>query len=200
MIKTEKLWISSTVRRAWDAGEMVDEFAGEAGLSEKERQYLQLLTEETVGMVQAMEMAFEGEIWIEGDEKGYAVLLEADTREKEESPAAQACPEGFMAKIAEMLNCSYAFDDISEVPDHLADTLPDYMSYGMAEDRKGPVWAGKWSLTAYRETLEEKRKDPKSEGVLDELEKSIVAQIADEVTVGITGKKIRLEIARKTSR
>ena len=86
------------------------------------------------------------------------------------------------------------------MPEELADTLPDYMSYGMAEDRKGPVWAGKWSLTAYRETLEEKRKDPKSEGVLDELEKSIVAQIADEVTVGITGKKIRLEIARKTSR
>lgn len=55
----------------------------------------------------------------------------------------------------------------------------------------------KWSLSAYRDNLRNRREEnPKAEPALDELEKSIVAHLADEVTIGIHGHRIRLVISK----
>ncbi len=35
-----------------------------------------------------------------------------------------ASPAGFMAKIAEMMNCSFMFENIAEMPEDLAGMLP----------------------------------------------------------------------------
>ena len=197
MIQSERLWIGSMVRRTGDATEMAEEFAAKAGVSGAAFLRMRLLVEETMGMVQALLPHFEGEIWLEGDDRGYRIILEADVREEEEyaSLPAQA-PVGFMAKIAGMLNCSYVFEDASEVPDRLYSALPEFIRRGMGEG-SSPVWAGKWSLSAYRQSLEARRKEAAGASVeLDELEKSIVAQIADDVTVGISGGKVRMAIIR----
>ena len=53
-----------------------------------------------------------------------------------------------MAKIAEMLNCSYMFENISEMPENLVSALPDYLSYGIRESENAPVWAGKIATPA----------------------------------------------------
>ena len=106
-----------------------------------------------------------------------------------------AAPEGFMAKIAEMMNCSFMFKNVAEMPEDLAGMLPDYMSYGIREGNGARAWAGRWSLSAYRQNF---RDDPGSGPALEELEKSIVAHLADEVTtIGIHGQKIRLVIAKE---
>ena len=99
-----------------------------------------------------------------------------------------------MAKIAEMMNCSFMFENVAEMPEDLAGMLPDYMSYGIREGNGARAWAGRWSLSAYRQNL---RDDPGAEPALEELEKSIVAHLADEVTIGIHGQKIRLVIAKE---
>ena len=99
-----------------------------------------------------------------------------------------------MAKIAEMMNCSFMFENVAEMPEVLASMLPDYMSYGIRVGNGARAWAGRWSLSAYRQNL---RDDPGAEPALEELEKSIVAHLADEVTIGIHGQKIRLVIAKE---
>ncbi len=191
-MKTDKLWINGSVRRNTEVNEILQDFAKKTGITGKDFQHLNLLTEETLGMANHLLKDFDGEIWLESNPDGYEILLEADIRENgEESPAA---PEGFMAKIAEMLNCSYMFENISEMPENLADALPDYISYGIRDAANAPVWAGKWSLSAYRDSLRDQ--DHTVSGLsLDELEKSIVARLADEVTIGIQGHRIRLAIS-----
>lgn len=198
-MKTEKLWINSNVRRNMDAEEIVKTFAEEIGIRGKDTQHMSLLVEETLGMANQLIRHFDGEIWLEETAEGYDIILEAEVRPGEEgAPGLAGAPEGFMAKIAEMLNCSYMFENIGEMPEELAGMVPDYMSYGMRQGENSPVFAGRWSLTSYRYNLESDREA--AEPVLDELEKSIVARLADEVTIGIHGSKIRLVISKKVRR
>lgn len=193
-MQTEKLWISSMVRRISDVNEILQEFADRTGISGRDFQHLCLLAEETLGMAGQMLEDFDGEIWLEKTAPGYEIILEADVRENgSEKFSSGNAPKGFMGKIAEMLNCSYAFESISEMPENLAAALPDYLSYGLREEG-APAWAGKWSLSAYRRNLQD---HPDSGIDPDELEKSIVASLADEVTVGIHGHRIRLAITKK---
>ena len=148
-------------------------------------------------MANQMLKDFDGEIWLEGTASGYEIILEADVRKSREGESVPAdSPKGFMAKIAGMMNCSYVFENVAEMPENLAGVLPDYMSYGM-RNGKAAAWAGRWSLSAYRYNLQQQRKaNPESEPVLEELEKSIVAQLADDVAIGIHGCRVRLVISK----
>ena len=186
------------VRRAGDAGELVEEFARAAGVAGEEMLRMRLLTEETMCMAQTLLPNFEGELWLEGTSGDYRILLEANVREHEESASPDPeVPEGFMAKIAGLLNCSYVFEDVSEMPDRMLEALPEYMQEGMCGQKNTPIWTGEWALSAYRRSLEERRRAGGAPVDLDELEKSIVAQIASDVIVGVHGGKIRLAIVRK---
>ena len=198
-MKTEKLWINGMIRRNSDVNEILEEFAAQCGIRGKAAQHLRLLTEETLGMANQMLKHFDGEIWLESTASGFEIILEADVRENEEGKHAPgASPAGFMAKIAEMMNCSYMFESTEEMPEDLAEMLPDYMSYGSRKGTDMPAWAGRWSLSAYRQNLLEQRKRKRSADLnLDELEKSIVAQLAQEVTIGIHGNRLRLVITKE---
>ena len=193
------LWISDSVRRNDDAYDMMKEFAEKNGITGKDCYHLGLLTEEVLGMANQILHVYDGELWVESTATGYEIILEAAVHKKTSGKAVPtASPEGFMAKIAEMLNCSYVFENTMETPEDLAGMLPDYMRYGIQEEKEAKVWAGRWSLSAYRDNLRNRREEnPKAEPALDELEKSIVAHLADEVTIGIHGQKIRLVIAKE---
>ena len=195
---TAKLWISDAVRRNNDANDIMKEFAEKNGITGKDCYHLGLLTEEALGMANQILNVYNGELWVESTASGYEIILEAAVHEKDGGKAVlTASPEGFMAKIAEMLNCSYIFESIAEMPENLAGMLPDYMSYGIREEKETQAWAGRWSLSAYRDNLRKRlEENPKAEPALDELEKSIVAHLADEVTIGIHGHRIRLVISK----
>ncbi len=195
---TAKLWISDAVCRSSDANEIVKDFAQKNGITGKEYYHLGLLTEETLSMANQILHVYDGELWIEGSADGYEIILEAAVHENDGGKAVPAAsPEGFMAKIAEMMNCSYMFENIAEMPENLADMLPDYMSYGIQEEKEAHAWAGRWSLSAYRNRLRNRQgENPKAEPALNELEKSIVAHLADDVTIGIHGHRIRLVISK----
>ena len=195
---TVKLWISDSVRRNDDAYDMMKEFAEKNGITGKDCYHLGLLTEEVLGMANQILHVYDGELWVESTATGYEIILEAAVHKKTSGKAVPtASPEGFMAKIAEMLNCSYVFENTMETPEELAGMLPDYMRYGIQEEKEAKVWAGRWSLSAYRDNLRNRREEnPKAEPALDELEKSIVAHLADEVMIGIHGQRIRLVISK----
>ena len=199
---TMKLWISDTVRRNSDANEIMKEFAEKNGITGKDFYHLGLLTEETLGMANQILHVYDGELWVESTASGYEIILEAAVHEKDRGKAVStASQEGFMAKIAEMMNCSYMFEDIAEMPDDLAGVLPDYMSYGIREEKEAQAWAGRWSLSVYRDNLRNRQgENPEAELALDELEKSIVAHLADDVTIGIHGHRIRLAISKELRR
>ena len=194
-MKTDKLWINGNIRRNSEVNDILEDFAGKAGIAGKDFVHMNLLAEETLGMANQLLKDFDGEIWLETTAEGYEIILEADVRENREGTVpAQDEPAGFMAKIAELLNCSFMFENAAEMPENLAGMLPDYMSYGLRDSAESPAWAGTWSLSAYRSRLQHQ---PGSGINLDELEKSIVGSLADEVTVGIQGRRIRLVISKR---
>ena len=199
-MKTDKLWISDAVHRNSDVNEILREFAEENRIEGKNYSHLCLLSEETLGMVNQMLNVYDGQLWLEGTAAGYEIILEANVHENHDGKKVPfASPEGFMAKVAVMMNCSYMFENIAEMPEDLAAMLPDYMSYGMRESKELPAWAGRWSLSAYRWQLMKRREEKTAARLaLEELEKSIVAQLADEVTIGIHGHRIRLVISKHT--
>ena len=194
-MKTDKLWINGNIRRNSEVNDILADFAGKAGIAGKDFVHMNLLAEETLGMANQLLKDFDGEIWMETTAEGYEIILEADVRENREGAVpAQDEPAGFMAKIAELLNCSFMFENAAEMPENLAGMLPDYMSYGLRDSAESPAWAGTWSLSAYRSRLQHQ---PGSGISLDELEKSIVGSLADEVTVGIRGRRIRMVISKR---
>lgn len=197
-MKTVELWISDTVRRNSDVNEILREFAEENRIEGRNYNHLCLLAEETLGMVSQMLDVYDGQLWLESTPAGYEIILEAEVHENRNGKDIPiVSPEGFMAKVAVMMNCSYMFKSIAEIPEDLASMLPDYMSYGMRESDQSPAWAGRWSLSAYRYQLMKHREERTAASLtLEELEKSIVAQLADEVTIGIHGHRIRLVISK----
>ena len=127
---TAKLWISDTVLRNSDAYEILKEFAEKNGITGKEYYHLGLLTEETLGMANQILHVYDGELWVEGTAAGYEIILEAAVHENDGGKTVPAAsPEGFMAKIAEMMNCSYMFENIGG-PGRLAAGLHELRNPG----------------------------------------------------------------------
>lgn len=195
-MKTEKLWISGDVRRNMDMEDILQEFAEKTDIRGRDYLHLCLLAEETVGMAQQLMHHFDGEIWVEHADDGDRIILEAEVQEsRDDSVIPRKTPNGFMAKIAEMLNCAYVFEDREAIPQDMTGMLPEFISYGIHERKESPVWAGRWSLSAYREECRRLHDcDASAQNALDELEKSIVASLSREVTVGIEGHTVRLVI------
>ncbi len=189
------LYINDNLRRTYDTVEMVHDYAVSEQISEKDERCVGLLVEETIGMVAAMVGGFEGEIWLEGDQKGCDVCLEGKIL-----PILSGfeIPKGFMAKVGQILHCSFLFDNTEEVPDSLRSAIPDYIMSGIGRLKEGGLMVGKWSLTACRKELKEKAASfAEAREALDEMEMSVVANLADEVTVGLREEgKIRLVISK----
>ena len=63
-----------------------------------------------------------------------------------------------------------------------------YYTMGMVSEP--PYYSSAWSLVKYKEA-------EKNEDEWDELEKSIIANLADDVVVGIKGKKVDIIVKKK---
>ena len=70
----------------------------------------------------------------------------------------------------------------------------DMYNYDLAE---GDAMLYLWSLERYREAMEEREKTAVVKEAWDELEKSIVASIADDVRVSVSGGKVDLVIEKQ---
>ena len=199
MTKTERIYLNSTVQRNEDLQLWVEDFAAETGMTKRDALRVSLLVEETAGMVRGMMQDYESEMWLEGDRNSCTLYLDVVSRSSEEEKQdQQTAPAGFMGKICELLQCAYRFDSDADVPDAWLDAVPGYMSFGAAKKEEKPVMMGQWSLGNYRHALKEKvREDATAETSLDELEKSIVANLADEVIIGIKDSRVKLVISKQ---
>ena len=163
-------------------------------LDRKQSLRIQLLAEELVEMLPGLLSFTDGEFWVENDGKSFELhtvlspneSLSLEKREKlldVSSSGKNAAAVGIMAKIK--LAAYFMLVDY----DSNAVLNGSFYMHGMADSPYFPVQA--WSLNAYRENVgQEKGKD------WDELEKSIVANIADEVLVGIQGKKVEIIVKK----
>lgn len=203
MTKSDQLYIDSSEEKASAAIEVVDSFLDLQEIDRKKAIHLRLLAEETVGMVKAMTGDFEALFWMELDDGEYKVKLTVKTdmdREKKEellslsTSGDNTAAKGVMGKIRELIeNSLLDLDSALKMQNKYGGNNGyTYVGMGMLED--APVW----SLNSYREALEDKSdRDDSEEEAWDELERSIVASLAKDVTIGIKNNLVDMTITAR---
>ena len=168
-------------------------------LDKKQTMRLRLLAEELVGMLPELLTFSSGEFWIESDNLTFELhtLLNPDeainsaNREKILSVSKSGknlAASGIMNKIK--LAAQFMMIDYN---DAVSTTGMEYEFFSMGMgDPQIMKSAYAWSLQKYRVKSEEKKDE-----AWDELEKSIIANIADDVLVSLNGKSVEI-IVKKT--
>ncbi len=161
-------------------------------LSEKEINRLRLLSEELVEMMPSLLRFCAGEFWVECEGKKCeihctvkpVVTLSSEDREKilaVSSDGKNAAAVGIIGKIrvaAERFLADY--DEASKA-----------MPAANLDNMANTMYLDMWTLSAYR-TEAKKKKDES----WDELEKSIIANIADDVLVGIVAGRVDIIVKK----
>ena len=191
---TYKVYVGNDDKSRDKAMELVDSFAAGCDLSQKDKMHITLLTEELLGMTAAIGGTFSANFWIEGNEKSCRLCLSAQMnmslQKREELLKASTSGKndayrGIMDKVREemelyMLRLTESAEDSTGVDYGL------YSPAGIADD---------WTLSDYKGSLQRK-KDEARIAEWDTFERSIVANIADDVSVGIRGDKVEVTITK----
>ena len=192
-MKTEKIVVSSKGRGMDAALAQADQTASQMGLSPREALHMRLLVEEMMNMVRSIIGDLEGKFWIETEDKAYRLYLQMasvlGTEQRKQLISASTSGQneahrGIMGKIRAFFEPM----PIEDTPAYLAGTI-------VRGDENDDL---NWSMEAYRERLLN-RKDASDEAQeeWDELEKSVVSHIADNVTVSIRNYNVELMIYKK---
>lgn len=202
---SKKLTLNSESRRPEEARELAQDFARGIGLDHRDTLRLSLLMEETLGMVGALVEDFYGQVWLNGDAAHCELHLQAtasmDAERRRElvqvSSSGRNAAKGFMGMLGDVFmgalhGLSRTLDAYGRETARFGVVHTEGMG-GAAVDEMSLIW----TLSAYRDGLDTYRdKDQEAEQAWDELEKSIVASLADEVTVGVRGDCIEMVIVK----
>lgn len=160
-------------------------------LAPKDALSLRLLAEELVGMLPAIVKDYDGEFWIENEDSEYRLCVRMSVRGidaavREELISVSSNNENASATGLAGRICA-AFDYLAMGVDDGGTVSPEGR-YGLATNID---FSYLWSLNQYKDDVAE---EPER---WDELEKSIIAKLADDVTVGVRGKKVNIIIKKK---
>lgn len=168
-----------------------------AALDKKQSGRLRLLAEELVEMLPSLLAFTAGEFWIDCKGTNFELhttltpnnSLTSEKRDellKVSSSGKNAAATGIMAKIR--LAATFMLIDYEKNVAEMPATAAFYHD-GMGANPYFPI--SSWSLENYRA----KAKSEQGEK-WDELEKSIIANIADDVLVGVEGKKVEIIVKK----
>lgn len=168
------------------------------GLSHKQALQLRLLCEEIDGMLPNIVDDFEGELWIDFEDGVCKVNVSVQFPEVNADKKAElisiakdqknAAAVGIVGKIRNAIENFFLDEDmmtavtISTRPYSLATGYSDGVDYDYL-----------WRLEEYRKSV---KKEEQVEA-WDELEKSVIASVADDVIVGVRGKRAEIVIMKK---
>lgn len=204
---SDKFMVNSDAGRMAAARYATANFAWQMKLDRRDALRLSLLVEETLGMVKAVVEDFYGQLWFVGEGARCEIHFEAttdmDANKKQDllsvsRTGKNALAKGFMAMLGEVFsNAAHGFGNMMD------NYGQQTMAYGIVHspgvnmaspDGLMPVW----TLQSYRSGLERDRDANGEAGqAWDELEKSIVANLADDVIVGVKGDRIELVIVKE---
>ncbi len=198
---TEKIRVSSLGSGIEEALAATEKLGAEGGLNEKQALHLRLLAEELFGMLRSIAGNVEAVFQLDREDQKYTFHLTSDvdmTKEMREqlisisSEGKNESTKGFMGKIREMIAVALLPDE--KGTSYLSDLSLGLMSLASnsspsAQQASADVF--RWSMQKYKDSLEsEAAGSGEANAAWDELEKSIVASIADEVSVCVSGSNV----------
>ena len=178
------------------------------GLEDKKALRLRLLAEELCGMLSGLIETFSGEFWAENDGNNYQLHVELKAEDmtielRDElvsvsKSGKNAAAKGIMGKIravAEtMLLAAFEPTFTQSLP---AGEFYDGRGFNMGLGYIDPAiscetgYLYSWSLYNYKAAVEEVEEDAYAE-----LERSIVAKLADDIIVGVRGKNVEIIVKK----
>ena len=175
--------------------ELASKVADYNGLDKKQKLRLQLLCEELLSMLPNLLVYGEGEFWIENEGRSFELhavvkaersisMFDRDNILAVSTTGKNSAAVGIMNKIkiaAEIMMSAYIETGGTVYPDSSFSFYDQGIYSG----------TGTWSLSTYKAGVSE------GSEAWDELEKSIIAKLADDVTVGIISGRIEITV-RKT--
>ena len=192
-MKTDVVAITNGAGNLEDVLRQVDAVAAYKELTGKNAMYLRLLAEETMALVRAITGDVNGQFWIEDRDGVFEMHLKAeaftDTRTREQLLSASTsgkneAARGFMGKIRSF------FQPAADVP---------VFHSGFVGGAPQMYGSWEWSMMDYREQLIKYREQnaKAADEAWDELEKSVVSRLADEVKVSIRERDVEMVIYKK---
>ena len=173
-------------------------------LTHKQTLQLRLICEEIDGMLPNIIDDFNGEFWIDFDDGvckvNISLRFEEFTAKKKEELVAiannkkNASASGIVGMIRSALEDvfleedSFGGGDMSLESRYFVTQYYDSMDQFYVAD-----YSSLWSLEHYRSTVKREEKTEK----WDELEKSVIASVADDIVVGVKGKRADIIIVKK---
>ena len=201
-MKTDVITVSSKGAQMETALREVEKLAAYKELSSKNALHLRLLTEEMMGMMRSITGETKGLFWIEDDGGEYRLHLQVKTRlssaEREQLLAASSSgknesAKGLMGRIRDFFDWG-SDEDLTAYSTSLY--MPD-----MYEHSSSPALNLEWSMMRYESELTSRigQNDTAAKEAWDELEKSVVAHVADDVLVSIRNGTVEMTIVKKLS-
>ena len=201
-MKTSKIKVNSRGYGMEYALDEVEDFSRLMGFDERSARRARLLAEETMSMVRAIVDEFSASFWMEStpecncelhlqaeapmDYDKKQELISASTQQRNEASV------GIMGKIKDFIE-----DSMYNMRDGASVAVGDSQAMGMGGVVIADIYM--WSLQQYRQDVQEQKEKGDDEAIddmLDELEKSIVANIADDVKVSVKGNSIEMIIRK----
>lgn len=192
-MKSNTIKISSGSNNISDILAEVQASAFYTGLAGKNALRLRLLAEELIGMLKGLSGNFTGEFWVEQAGLNYQLITHISVRESMSneskrsfidvsSTKTNAAAKGIMGKIRDVVeNMMY--------PESTAYRIKN-IEHNLDADL---MLSDNWSLSQYKDSCRA------SAEPWDEIEKSIVANLADDVSVSVKGHFVKIVISKNFS-
>ena len=176
----------------------------------KDSMRLRLLAEETLGLVKGIAGEFDAYIWFEGDKKECRVCVRGRTEmtlSKHDELMAMSftgkntLAKGLLGKLREVVELTFMSPgDIQNNVVLSYGSVPAFSESFSADTTMAfqMLQSNVWSLKQYRESLfDEKEGDDDAALAWDELEKSVIGNLADDVQIGINNGTVEITVIRK---
>lgn len=200
-MRSDVIHVTNDGRGFEDALSQAELVARYKGLPNKSALHLRLLAEEMLGMMNALTGEREADFWIDDEDGVFTLHLQAETEMNAKlrknllavsTSGVNAAAKGVTGKVRDLFERMLEPGDMSLGADVAAGLCcsgfdPEFGSYMFTVDDY-------WSLEKYRAAARDGR-TPKENW--DELEKSVVGRLADDVQVGIRGSKVEMAIIKK---
>ena len=203
-IITDKVKITNSGSGMSEALNITERAAGLLNLSTKDALRSRLLAEETLSMVRAVTGTFSADFWIEIEDRTFSIHLmaksELDYQKRKELLSVSTTGKntarlGIMEKVRGIIEAGiYGFEESFRLQAEYGTGMFGYGVLGIPDDGMSEALYS-WSMQKYRADVEAKGEEEADS--VDELEKSIIANIADDVKVGISKDSLELVVVKK---
>lgn len=213
IVISNQIYLNSEKSILEAAYKKVDGCVESVNLSGKDKLRVKLLLEETIGMFEEMTGEFTALMWIEKYDGQCALRLVGNTKIDADkkydllsmsTTGGNALVHGFMGKVKDIIQTGILnYESVMKLKQEYNGVSVNYAGLGVYSDvgvaTNPTAFSGMmWSMIDYKNELEHGKAE--NEGMMaawDELEKSIVASVADDVIVGVKDNKVQMTIIYK---